>query len=184
MKNIITIAAIVLFLLVGCQNIQNGTLDTSKLTLIEMNDVTDAQKEKMPVTYQAPSVKEGLSALPFEMKLPAHLPFNAQAFQPPTITDMSHDGKLLMVDFKTSSKSNSGEANILMITAINSKVESDLTSSKVVKLSSGVMAYSTNKSLSFYLDGISYSITYINDDIPQEQHKNEIIDIANQMIEQ
>lgn len=184
MKKIITIAALVLFFLVGCQKNQSGSLDTSKLKEIEMNDVTDAQMEKMPVTYQAPSVKEGLSALPFEMKLPEHLPFNTQAFQPPTITDMSHDGKQLMVDFRTASKSNSGDANILMITAINSEVESNRSSSEEVKLSSGVAAFYTNKSLSFFLDGVSYTITYMNDEITREQHKNEIISIANQINEQ
>ncbi|MGN7402289.1 hypothetical protein ACTHO0_20750 [Cytobacillus praedii] len=183
MKKIITIAALVLFLLVGCQNNQSGTLDTSKLTLIEMNDLTDAQKEKLPITYQAPSVKEGLSALPFKMTLPEILPFDAHPFQPPTINDMSHDGKQLMVEFKTFSKSNSEKPIILMITAINSDVESDPSSSEEVKLSSGVISFYTNKSLTFNLDGISYTITYMNDDIPKVQHKNEIIDVANQMIE-
>ncbi|WP_057762222.1 hypothetical protein [Cytobacillus praedii] len=183
MKKIITIAALVLFLLVGCQNNQSGTLDTSKLTLIEMNDLTDTQKEKLPITYQAPSVKEGLSALPFKMTLPEILPFDAHPFQPPTINDMSHDGKQLMAEFKTASKNNTGKSIFLMITAINSEVESDRSSSEELKLSSDVIGFYTNNSLSFHLDGVSYTITYMNGDIPKEQHKNEIIDVANQMIE-
>ncbi|KQL18421.1 hypothetical protein ACFFHH_12990 [Cytobacillus solani] len=184
MKRIITVSAFVSFLLVGCQFNESGTLDTSKLKEIEMNDVTDTQKERMPIIYQAPSVKEGLSAIPFKMTLPEILPFNAEPFQPPTINDMSHDGKQLMVEFKTSSKSNSGKSIILMITAINSEVESDHSSSEGVKLSSDVIAFYTNKSLSFHLDGVSYTVTYMNDEIPKEQHKNEIIDIAKQIIEQ
>ncbi|MED3575545.1 hypothetical protein [Cytobacillus praedii] len=182
MKKIITLATIFLFFLVGCQK-ESRTLDTSKLTLIEMDDLTEAQKEKLPIIYQAPSVNEGLSALPFEMTLPETLPFDAQPFQSPTINDMSHDGKQLMVEFKIFSKSSSGKRISLMITAINSDVESDPSSSEEVKLSSDVIAFYTNKSLSFHLDGVFYTVTYMNDDIPKEQHKSEIIDVANQMIE-
>ncbi|WP_102272112.1 hypothetical protein [Cytobacillus massiliigabonensis] len=149
-----------------------------------MNDVTETQKERMPITYQAPSVKEGLSALPFKMALPDILPFNAQPFQPPTIQDMSRDGKQLMAEFKTASKSNAGKSIILMITAINRDADSDRSNSEEVKLSRDVIAFYTNKTLSFHLDGISYTVTYMNDDIPKEQHKNEIIDMAKQMIDQ
>lgn len=120
MKKIL-ISILFLFSLVGCQNNDNGTLDTSKLTEVKMSDVTDEQKEKMPITYQAPSVKEGLAALPFEMKLPGDLPFDAQSFKPPIIDDMSRDGRNLMVEFKTSSKENAVKPIILMITAANSE---------------------------------------------------------------
>lgn len=184
MKKIITVSALFFFLLAGCQNTENGMLDTSKLTKIEMTDVSDAQKEKMPITYQAPSVKDGLSALPFEMKLPENLPFDAQPFQPPAITDMSHDGKQLMAEFKTSSKSNAGKSIILMITAINSEGEFDRSTSEEVKLNRGITAYYTNKTLSFNLDKVSYTITYMNGEISKDQHKSEIIDVANQMVEQ
>ncbi|MEK3822483.1 hypothetical protein MKY20_25740 [Cytobacillus sp. FSL W8-0315] len=181
MKKIL-ISTLFLFLLVGCQNTDNGTLDTSKLTEVEMNDVTDAQKKKIPITYQAPSVEEGISALPFEIKLPDNLPFEAQSFQPPTIDDMSRDGKNLLVEFKTSSKGNTENPVILMIKATNSEEELNSSNSEEVKLNHDVAAYYTNKSLSFSKDGIAYTITYINDEISKEQHKDEIKDIANQMI--
>lgn len=145
-----------------------------------MNDVTDAQKEKMPITYQAPSVEEGISALPFEIKLPDNL--EAQSFQPPTIDDMSRNGKNLMVEFKTSSKGNTENPVILMIKATNSEEELDSSNSEEVKLNHEVVTYYTNKSLSFSKEGTTYTITYMNDEISKEQHKDEITDIANQMI--
>lgn len=178
----ILFSTLLLLLLVGCQNTDNGTLDTSKLTEVEMNDITDAQKEKMPITYQASSVEEGISALPFEIKLPDNLPFEAQSFQPPSIDDMSRDGKNLMVEFKTSSKGNAEKPVILMIKATNSEEELDSSNSEKVKLNHDLVAYYTNMSLSFSKEGITYIITYINDEISKEQHKNEITDIANQMI--
>ncbi|CAM3913365.1 hypothetical protein GCM10009865_54330 [Aeromicrobium ponti] len=159
MKQIITVSALILFFLVGCQNNDNGTLDTSKLTEIQMNDVSDAQKEKMPITYEATSVKEGLSALPFEIKLPEKLPFDAKPFQPPTINDMSRDGKKLMVEFKTTSKGNAEQPIILMITALNSEEDLESSNSEEVKLNNEETAYYTNKSLSFNRDGVSYTIT-------------------------
>ncbi|WNS76485.1 hypothetical protein RRV45_05600 [Bacillus sp. DTU_2020_1000418_1_SI_GHA_SEK_038] len=184
MKKIIAVSTIVLVLLVGCQNNENRILDTSNLREREMNNLTNTQKEKMPIIYQALSVKEGLTALPFKMKLPKVLPFDALPFQPPTINDMSRDGKNLMVEFKTFSKGNSEKSIILMITAINSEEELDSSNSEEVKLNSGVTAYYTSNSLSFNSDGVSYNIAYTNGEIPKEQHKNEIMEIANQMIEQ
>jgi hypothetical protein len=69
-----------------------------------MQDVSIEQQKNMPIAYEASTLKDGLEALPFEMKLPKKLPFDAKSFQPPFINDMAHDGKKLMVEFKTSSK--------------------------------------------------------------------------------
>ena len=90
MKKILSISALVLLLLVGCQGAKNNNvLDTSKLKKVEMNDVSKEQQKKMPITYEAPSLKDGLDALPFEIKLPKDLPFDAKPFQPPVINDMT-----------------------------------------------------------------------------------------------
>ncbi|WP_174727324.1 hypothetical protein [Mesobacillus harenae] len=183
MNKILTVIfAFILSLLVGCQNAGSGSLDTTRLTKVEMPDVTDEQREKIPITYEAPSVEDGLSALPFEMKLPEKLPFEAKPFLPPTINDMSHNGENLMVEFKTSSKDNSVKPIILMITAINSEAEMDYSNSEELKLKHKVTAYYTNKSLFFYEKGITYTITYINEGLSKEQHKKDLINLANQMI--
>ncbi len=182
MKKFLSVSILLLFILSGCQDAKNGVLDTSKLKKVEMKDVTEEQKKVISITYEAPSVKTGLDALPFEMKLPKKLPFEAKPFQPPVIDDMSHDGKLLRVEFKTSSKTNYEQQIILMIFVFNGQDEFDGSNSEQVKLNNDVVAYYLNKSLSFNQDGVSYTITYMNDNISKEQHKKEIVEIANQML--
>jgi hypothetical protein len=147
-----------------------------------MGDVTEEQAKILPITYEAPSVKVGLDALPFEMNLPEELPFDAKPFQPPVINDMSHDGKKLMVEFKTSSKTDYEQQIILMITVFNSDDSLDTSNLEQIKLKNNIDAYYANKSISFKQDGISYTIGYINENIPREQHKKEIIEIANQIV--
>jgi hypothetical protein len=147
-----------------------------------MADVTEEQAKIFPITYEAPSVEVGLDALPFEMYLPEKLPFDAKPFQPPVINDMSHDGKQLMVEFKTSSKTDYEQQIILMITVLNSDDSLDTSNLEQIKLKNNIDAYYANKSISFKQNGISYTIGYMNENIPREQHKKEIIEIANQIV--
>jgi hypothetical protein len=181
-KEILSVSILILLLLVGCQEAKNGTLDTTKLKEIEMNDITEVQKKNLPITYEASTVKDGLDALPFEMKLPEKLPFDLKPFQPPVITDMTHEGEKLMVEFKTFTKSNSGKPLGVIISVSNSEDRIDTTNSEEVKLNNDITSYYANKSLSFIQDGISYSILYMNDVITKEQHKKEMIEIAKQMV--
>jgi hypothetical protein len=181
-KKLLSVSALILLLLVGCQETKNGTLDTSKLKEIEMNDVTEEQKKNIPITYEAVTLKDGLDALPFEIKLPEKLPNNLNPFQPPVITDMTHEGKNLMVEFKTFKKTNTGKPLGVMISVDNGENGNDTTNSDEVKLNKDISAYYVNKTLSFNQDGIYYVILYMNDEISKEQHKEELIDIANQMI--
>jgi hypothetical protein len=181
-KKLLSVSALILLLLVGCQETKNGTLDTSKLKEIEMNDVTEEQKKKIPITYEAATLKDGLDALPFEIKLPEKLPNNLKPFQPPVINDMTHEGKNLMVEFKTFKKTNTGKPLGVMVSVDNGENAYDTTNSEEVKLNKDISAYYLNKTLSFNQDGISYVILYMNDEISKEQHKEELIDIANQMI--
>ena len=181
MKKIITILILILLLFTSCIGIKNGTLDTSKLQKIEMKDISADQKKKMPITYQAPSVKVGLDAIPFNIKLPIKLPFDAAQFQPPIINDMAHDGKKLMVEFKCFSQKRSKKI-ILIINVINEDLKNNDTNSEKVELKNHITSEYFNNSISFNKNGISYTITYINKYISKEQHKKEITVIANQMI--
>lgn len=181
MKKIITISILILLLFTGCTSIKTGTLDTSKLQKIEMKDVSTDQKKKMPITYQAPSVKVGLDAIPFNIKLPIKLPFDAAQFQPPIINDMAHDGKKLMVEFKCFSQKRSKKI-ILIINVINEDLKNNDTNAEKIELKNHITSDYFNNSISFNENGISYTITYINKYISKEQHKKEITVIANQMI--
>lgn len=169
-------------LLVGCQTAKNDTLDTSKLNEVKMGDMTDEQKKVLPITYEAPSLRVGLDALPFELNLPEQLPFDAKPFQAPVINDMSHNGKKLMVEFKTSSKTSYEQQITLIISVMNDEIGFDPSNSETVKLNNDIDAYYSNPSISFKQDKISYTIAYMNENISKEQHKKEIIDIANQML--
>jgi hypothetical protein len=182
LKKIFLVTAFILLLLSGCQGAKNGTLDTSKLKKIEMADFTEEQAKIFPITYEAPSLKVGLDALPFAVNLPEKLPFDAKPFQPPVINDMSHEGNQLMVEFKTSSETDYEQQIILMITVFNSNDSLDTSNLEHIKLKNNLDAYYANKSVSFKQNGISYTIGYMNENIPREQHKKEIIEIANQMV--
>jgi hypothetical protein len=178
LNKLLTVLALTLAFLVGCQG---NNLDTSNLKKVEMQDVSKNQRDMMPITYKAMTLKDGIDALPFEMKLPEKLPFDARPFQPPVINDMTHDGKKLMVEFKTSSKLE--QQVFLLISVWNTEVTNDTSNTKRVKLKDDVKGFWSNKSLCFKKNGISYTITYMNDKISDEQRKKDLMDIAIQMIE-
>jgi hypothetical protein len=181
LNKIKAISALILLLLVGCQSITSGTLDTSKLNKVEMGDMTEEQKKVLPTTYEAPSVEVGLDALPFEMNLPDKLPFDAQPFQPPVIMDMTHEGKKLMVEFRTFSKKK--EENIIfMITASYPVDDSQVPNAEEIDLKNGVIGQYLGNTISFKLEEVVYDVVYVNKNIPIEQHKEEVIRLANEMI--
>ncbi|MFT8322997.1 MAG: hypothetical protein ABF649_19195 [Bacillus sp. (in: firmicutes)] len=181
MKKIAAAAIILLLLVAGCQDANKNELDTSKLKKVEMKDVTDKQKENMPITYEAASVKEGMEALPFEMKLPEELSFDA-TFQPPIIEDLNHDGKVLMATFRALPKKQD-DTNILIVKADYPVTKSKEPNFEEIKLNNGVNGKYYNNNLVFQLKDVSYTIIYINKSVPTEEHKKEIINIANQMVE-
>ncbi|HYK72987.1 MAG TPA: hypothetical protein VEV44_07630 [Pseudoneobacillus sp.] len=182
MKITFSISVLILLLLMGCQNAKNGTLDTSKLKEVEMQDVSKDQENNIPITYKAPSVMVGLNALPFEMKLPENLPFNAKPFQPPIINDNSHDGKKVWVEFTTNSK-NKEEKILLKIIAFNEEFLEMSQEAEKINLNNDITGYYFENGLNFNRKGISYTIVYMNDTISKEQHKKEIVEIANQILE-
>ncbi|WML48830.1 hypothetical protein RCG23_01480 [Neobacillus sp. PS3-34] len=182
MKKLFLILALLLLLLVGCQDPKNGTLDTSKLNKVEMKDVTKEQKKNIPITYKAPSVKVGLDALPFEMKLPGNLPFDAKPFQAPIINDQNHDGKKLSVEFTTSSKRKEDKI-FLRINAFNEEFLETNQELEKINLNKKHTGYYNNNLLNFHSKGISYTIVYMNEKISKEQHKKEIAEMANQILE-
>jgi hypothetical protein len=173
---------LMLLFLVSCQTAKTATLDTSKLKEIEMNDVTEEQQNNMPITYEAETLKDGVDALPFVIQLPEKLPSELKSFQPPVINDMTHEGKKLMIEFKSFAKTNAEKPLGVILSVDNLNNEIDTAIAEEVKLDNGISAYYINKSLYFNQDEVSYSILYLNDEISKEQQKKEIIDIANQMV--
>lgn len=182
MKKLITYSVLIFLLLLGCQKPEDGILDTSKLTKVEMHDVSEEQENHIPITYKAPSVKVGLKALPFEMILPEHLPFDAEPFQPSVITDQNHDGKMVSAEFITNSK-NKDNPILLKISAFNHEFLDVNQEAEKINLTNEITGYYYEKMLNFHTKGISYIIFYMNDTISKDQHKKEIVDLANQILE-
>ena len=168
--------------LVGCQSISIGKLDTSKLIEVEMKDLSDEQKKGIPLTYEAQSLGEGLEALPFKITLPEKLPFDAMPFQPPVIDDMKHDGKYLMVHFRAFPKN---KENLIFMVQVDYPVtNSNVPNAEEIILDKNVTGYYAGNTLGFQLENVFYNIVYVNKNISIEQHKKEMIEVANQMIEQ
>ncbi|MFD2444136.1 hypothetical protein ACFSO7_09095 [Bacillus sp. CGMCC 1.16607] len=183
MRKLFSFSVIILLFLVGCQNTKNGILDTSKLSKVEMQDVAEEQENHIPSSYKAPSVKVGLEAIPFKMTLPKNLPFDAKPFQPPTITTNFQDNKKVRIEFSTNSK-NKKDKIILGISAFNGEfLEMGDDEADKISLNNEIQGYYNQNLLKFYSNGISYLIHYKNDTIPKNQHKKDMIKLANQILE-
>ncbi|MDR7074390.1 hypothetical protein [Fictibacillus barbaricus] len=181
MKKLWLVPLLLFLLLFGCKDGSNGRLDTSHLEKVEpKGNVTEEQLKNSPISYEPSSLDEGLDALPFKLKIPNDIPFEAKPLQMSTIEDFKHDGKNLRVNFTTTAKDKS-DVILLMITVHNFKVEySD--SGKDVRLSNGVVGNYSGNSLIFEKDGIYYDVSYNNRNISPDQHKKDIIHIAKQML--
>jgi hypothetical protein len=181
MKKLSFIPIILVLLLFGCQQKQNGTLDTSKLEKVEQTgNATEEQLKSVPILYNVPSLKVGLEALPFELTPPNDLPFEAMPLKM-TIEDFKHDGKELQVNFDSVSK-NKEDDIIFMITVHNFKVEYPEGPGEEVELADGTTGDYMKGTLVFEKDGIYYSVGYYNPNISDEQAKKDTIALANQML--
>ncbi|MBT2636845.1 hypothetical protein [Bacillus sp. ISL-39] len=180
MKKLSFILIILILLLFGCQQKQNGALDTSKLEKVEQTgNATEEQLKRIPILYNVPSLKVGLDALPFEVYPPKELPFDGMPLKM-TIEDFKHDGKELRVDLMSVSK-NKEDNIILMISIHNFKVEYAESLGDEVQITEEVAGY-YNGTLSFEKDGVYYNIGYNNPNISEEQIKKDTISLAKQML--
>ncbi len=170
-------------ILAGCQFISHGKLDKSKLSKVKMNDVSEEQQAKIPLTYEAPSLEVGLKALPFAMKLPEKLPFAAKPFQPPIIEDFNHNGQQLLVRIRTSSEDEKDQI-ILHVQSDFPVNEMTIPNMEEVELDKKMIGYYNGKALNFIVENVAYSIIYLNPGLSPEQHKKEIMEMANQMLNQ
>lgn len=177
MKSFGAVLIMFILLITGCQQKANGLLDTTNLKQVEPGA---EELSGVPYVYEAPTLEEGLAALPFEVTLPKELPFESMPIKLTGIEDFKHDGKELRVEFMTVSK-NREDYVILTITVHNFKVEYAEPAGEDVQLTNGVIGNYKGNSLIFEKDELYYGIGYNNENITPEQHKKQMIDIANQM---
>jgi hypothetical protein len=154
----------------------NEILDTEQLTKVE-------QEEKLagiPDEYNAPSVEVALQAIPFKVKLPQDLPIDSSPFTVDYIQDLSGDGKVIKIAFKSTSK-NPEEFKILSLQATNQK--SELQNSEKIKINSNIEGSFNNTQLIFEKSGVYYILDYISDEqLSPKELKELLIKIAQQMI--
>jgi hypothetical protein len=181
MKKLLTIG-LAASLLAGCQNMQSGKLDTDNLEKAEMADVDEEQAEKIPVTYKAPTVEEGLDALPFEMELPKKLPFEGEGFQPPSIMDMEHNGKHVRAEFSAYPDQDEDKKNILLIMADYPVESFEQPGAETAELKGGVKGRYGGKSIAFLQDKVQYTITYMDETLSEDQRKKVLSELADEML--
>lgn len=185
----IWLAIFILILLVGCQSNKSGKLDTSKLNVFSA--AYDKEGQVGSAIYEASSVKDILKTLPFKMKLPQKLPFDAKEYEPVRIHDLNNDGETLAVTFHTTSKNtntileDSDEVIILNIeayfpTTITREPRNRLYRQEV-ELKNGVIGRLYATSIFFQVNNANFSISYLNTQISQEQNDQELIEMAKQM---
>ncbi|MEF7565859.1 hypothetical protein V4V35_23000 [Bacillus infantis] len=115
------------------------------------------------------------------MKLPKKLPFDGEGFQPPAIMDMNHTGKQIKAEFKAIPKSKK-EDYLLMVFADYPVESSEQPNSEPVELEGGAEGMYQGNTLSFLRDKVQYTIMYNNKAIPEDQHKKELTEMANEML--
>ncbi|MEH6936856.1 hypothetical protein V7056_03225 [Bacillus sp. JJ664] len=181
MKKVWLVQMVLIVLLFGCKPLQNDLLDTSQLEKVEpTGNLTEEQLKTIPVTYNATSLEEGLDALPFKVKIPKDFPFDAVPLKISSIEDFRQDRKNVRVSFMTTAKDRTEEI-ILLLGVDNFQAEQSGTTEDV-HLEKDVVAKFTGNTLFFEKDGMNYTVSYINKNISSEQHKKDIIKIANQML--
>lgn len=177
MKKTLLLAALLLIILSGCNK-----LDTSNLKVKEPEDeATDHQIKNRPITYVADTLEDGLNALPFDVVLPENLPFEAAPFEAPMIMDLNHDGRMLMAQFKAYDKGN--KEIMLLIQTDFPVVESSVPESEKIELSNEMKGFYSKNSIAFQLKDVAYSLIYMNETITPAEHKEELIQLANQIID-
>ena len=132
MKKLVTITGLLLVVLAGCGANHTGKLDTSKLEKVEYEHMSKEDVEKLPILYSAPSLKVGTNALPYEMKMPKHIPFKIERYGF-NIRDIKHDGKQLKATFFAVPKDEKAKLQF-KIEASHPVIKNNLTNVTEVKL--------------------------------------------------
>lgn len=181
MKKTLLVQMLLIVLLLGCNNVHKALLDVSNLEKVEpKGNLTEEQLKTIPVTYTATSLEKGLDALPYKVKIPKDVPFNAVPFTITSIVDFHQDGKNVRINLMTTAIDQS-EKIFVLIGVDNFQTENS-GSMEDVQLAKDVVAKFNRHILFFEKDGINYTVSYHNKNISPEQHKKDMIKIANQKL--
>lgn len=183
MKKMLFIFAILLLFLFGCQDDKDKTFDPTELNIIRTT--WDENGNVTSINYVAPSVKDGIKALPYKIKLPKKIPFETDGFKPAFIDDIENNGKKILVTHSAYSKEIfQGNPTVLKIRAYNF----DISPPKPkyydeVELKNGIIGKYHPGDLYFQIGDVEYHIfMMLKGGLEVEQDQKGLIDIANQMV--
>jgi len=159
-----------ILLLAGCSN----GFDTSKLT------ETKASEDGFIKFYQASSTEVAIDALPYEVNLPEQLPFETEGFKSLGITDIGGKGHNPEANFMATDSNN----NNLILSTTTGDMKYPDSKPEEIALDNGYQAYYTAPNqLDVIVKDVTYSYTLQMDELEEEQLKEELIKLAEQLSE-
>jgi len=159
-----------LIFLVGCSN----GLDTSKLKEAQIS------KDGFIKFYDAPSIEVAIDALPYSVNLPERLPFKTKGFNALGITDIGGEGQNPEADFLATDE----DENSLMLSTTSAEMDYPVTLPEEITLDNGYQAYYTApNNLDVVVKDVTYSYTLNMNDLGEEQVKEELLELAEQLAE-
>ena len=159
-----------LLLLVGCSN----GLDTSQLSESQQGE------EGFIKFYNAPSVEVALDALPYEVNLPERLPFETAGFKSLGITDFGGKGQNPEAQFIALNE----KENNLILSTTTAQLEYPHSNPEEITLDNGYEAfYTAPDGLDVIVKDITYSYKLIMPELEEQQVKEELLKLAEQLSE-
>jgi len=159
-----------LLLLVGCSN----GLDTSQLSESQQSE------EGFIKFYNAPSVEVAIDALPYKVNLPERLPFETAGFKSLGITDYGGKGQNPEAQFIALNE----KENNLILSTTTAQLDYPDSNPEEITLDNGYEAfYTAPNGLNVIVKDITYSYTLIMPELEEQQVKEELLKLAEQLSE-
>ncbi|MCF6136697.1 hypothetical protein [Pseudalkalibacillus berkeleyi] len=183
---IMSIVGLVMFLVP--ENKLPNTLDVTSLKEVKAED-----NETLLTRYEATSTKAAIEALPFDLALPKTLPFEAEPFKVKNIEDLNaKDGQEIHIELMTVPVQQKEKGWVILIADDQKQLKNDYGITEDIQISEAVEGeFKSNTSMKssmiyWTLNSVHYAVHYKNEESPfsVSQHKDTLIDLANQVIEQ
>ena len=149
-------------------------MDTSQLSESKEGEVESIK------FYSAPSVEVAIDALPYEVNLPETLPFQSDGFNSLGITDYGGTGQNPEGMFMAKDK----KENSLILSTTTLQLEYPDSDPEEITLKNGYQAfYTAPNSMDVIVKDITYAYTLIMPELDEKQIKDELLNLAEQLVE-
>lgn len=168
-------------LLFGCSD-NTEKIDNSKITKMlntsNLEKISSHTEKAIPIDYIAPTTKDAINALPYEVTLPSEFPISYNSFEVTLLQDVKHDKKRVRAEFQATSSD-----SLETTTVFTSNQESTYmgTRFKEININDDIKGNFNGQSLNFKFNDVYYNLTVEkSDSLPTEK---EVIALAKQMID-